>query len=259
MTNRGSSRVYWESHHFLIVKISIIVPAFNEEKLLGATLARIQAAATAFTDQRWEQELIVCDNNSTDRTPEIARSAGATVVFEPVNQISRARNGGASAATGDWLLFVDADSHPSRELFADLIKHIETGRYLGGGVILRLDTDQWVANLLTSGWNRLSRLKKWAAGSFVFCEGTAFRKLGGFSTELYASEEIEFCNRLRKYAREQGRDLVILTRHPMVTSARKIHLYTPWEHLRFMGRTIFSQGRTLKARDACQPWYDGRR
>jgi glycosyltransferase involved in cell wall biosynthesis len=92
------------------LKISVVVPAFNEEKLITASLAAIRAAMTAFTDRGWAGELIVCDNNSTDRTAELARTAGATVVFEPVNQIARARNCGAAAATGDWLVFVDADS-----------------------------------------------------------------------------------------------------------------------------------------------------
>jgi len=84
------------------VKISVIVPAFNEEKLLGASLAGIQAASRAFTRLAWEFELIVCDNNSADQTAAIARAAGATVIFEPFNQIARARNTGASArgATG---------------------------------------------------------------------------------------------------------------------------------------------------------------
>jgi glycosyltransferase involved in cell wall biosynthesis len=83
------------------MKISIIIPAFNEEKLLGETLAHIKLAADIFTGIGWEIELIVCDNNSTDRTADIARAAGANVVFEPVNQISRARNSGAAAAVGD--------------------------------------------------------------------------------------------------------------------------------------------------------------
>ena len=88
------------------VKISIVVPAFNEERLLGGSLAQIKSAAGAFTQRGWDFELIVCDNNSTDRTAEIARAAGATVVFEPVNQIARARNSGAAAApaTG-WFLW----------------------------------------------------------------------------------------------------------------------------------------------------------
>src|SRR5688572_5819892 len=77
------------------MKISVIVPAFNEEQFLGKTLAQIKAAASALANTGWGTELIVCDNNSTDRTAEIARAAGANVVFEPVNQISRARNSGA--------------------------------------------------------------------------------------------------------------------------------------------------------------------
>ena len=102
------------------MKISIVVPAFNEEKLLSASLRSIKAAADAFHSRGWETELIVCDNNSTDRTAEVARAEGAITVFEPVNQISRARNTGATLATGDWILFLDADSTPSYGLFSDL-------------------------------------------------------------------------------------------------------------------------------------------
>src|SRR5262245_66406239 len=98
--------------------ISIVVPAFNEARGLAATLASIRRAAAAFDARGWRHELIVCDNNSTDATGAIARDAGAIVVFEPVNQISRARNAGAGRASGNWLLFIDADSHPSPELFA---------------------------------------------------------------------------------------------------------------------------------------------
>src|SRR5580704_4609959 len=120
------------------MKISVIVPAFNEEKLVGASLAAIQTAIKSFANRGWDTELIVCDNNSTDRTAELARAAGATVVFEPVNQIGRARNRGAEAATGDWLIFVDADSHPSRELFADTADAIESGKYLFGGAYVHM-------------------------------------------------------------------------------------------------------------------------
>jgi len=81
------------------VLISVVVPAFNEERLLAATLDSIKAAAQAF-DGSGGWELIVCDNNSTDRTAGIAHAAGARVVFEPHNQISRARNRGAAAAAG---------------------------------------------------------------------------------------------------------------------------------------------------------------
>jgi cellulose synthase/poly-beta-1,6-N-acetylglucosamine synthase-like glycosyltransferase len=72
------------------LKISIVIPAFNEELLLGETLRWVHAAAEAFVRRGWESEVVVCNNNSTDRTAEIARAAGARVVFEPFNQIALA-------------------------------------------------------------------------------------------------------------------------------------------------------------------------
>jgi glycosyltransferase involved in cell wall biosynthesis len=243
------------------MKLSIVVPAFNEEKLLAGTLAGIRAACAALHQREWETELVVCDNNSTDSTAEIARAGGAKVIFEPVNQISRARNTGASAATGDWLLFIDADSLPSPALLGDLADTIASNKALGGGCVVRLDTTAGLpaAGWVVGGWNRLSRLMRWAAGSFVFCETRAFRELGGFSLELYASEEIEFSRRLKRLAKSRGRKVVILDRHPLVTSARKMKLYTVGEHLRFLARTVVRLGRPLKQRDACPIWYDGRR
>ena len=241
------------------MKVTVIVPAFNEEKLLPASLRSIKAAMTAFARRSWETELIVCDNNSTDRTAELAGNEGARVVFEPINQIARARNSGARAATGDWLVFVDADSHPSEGLMAGVADQIEAGRCLAGGSTVTLDQPHFLAGLVTRGWNVLSRIQKWAPGSFIFCEAAAFRETGGFSQELYASEEIELFVRLKKLARARGRTIVILHRHPLVTSARKLRLYSLREHLRFLRRTVLEFGRTLKDPKECYTWYDGRR
>jgi len=241
------------------VKISIVIPAFNEERLLGESLSQIKAASTAFTERGWETELIVCDNNSTDRTAEIARAAGATVVFEPVNQIARARNSGAAAATGDWLVFVDADSHPSAGLFADVADQVVSGKCLAGGATLRLDENNLPAKFIVWTWNRTSRFLKLLAGSFIFCDAEAFRKLGGFSHELFAAEELEFTKRLKGLARETGKRIVILHRHPLLTSARKMKLYSKREYFRFMVRAVFNQRRTLTSRAEAHLWYDGRR
>lgn len=241
------------------MKISIVVPAFNEERLLGASLAQIKLVADAFNQRGWDVELIVCDNNSTDRTAEIARAAGAAVVFEPVNQIARARNCGAAAATGDWLVFVDADSHPSAALFADVAEQIQSGKCFAGGVTVRLDERLFVAGCITRLWNCASRSLKLLAGSFIFIETATFRKVGGFSHELFVAEELELSQRLKKLARGQGRGIVILHRHPLVTSARKMRLYTLREHLRFLAKIILSNGRALGSREQAHLWYDGRR
>ena len=241
------------------MKISIVIPAFNEERLLGASLAEIKTAAQAFTHRGWEVELIVCDNNSTDLTAEIARAAGAIVVFEPVNQIGRARNCGALAASGAWLIFVDADSHPSAGLFANVAEQILSGHCLAGGATIRIDTRDRTARTITWAWNCASRMRKLLAGSFIFCDTAVFRKVGGFSDKLFAAEELELTQRLRKHAKATGKCIVILHRHPLLTSARKMHLYTRREHLRFLRKIVFSKGRALTDRDAAHLWYDGRR
>ena len=241
-----------------VVKVSIVVPAFNEERLFGDSLNRIQFAADAFKQRGWTSELIVCDNNSTDQTSEIARAAGAIVVFEPINQIARARNRGVEAATGDWLVFVDADSHPSAELFSDVADAIESGRCLAGGATVRLDKKHFIAGLFVMLWNFASRSRRLLAGSFIFCEAQTFRKIGGFSQKLFAGEELELSQRLWKAAKESRKKVVILHRHPLVTSARKLDLYTFREHFRLLAR-LSRDRRVLANREACHLWYDGRR
>src|SRR6266404_6396072 len=212
-----------------------------------------------FLIRGWAAELIVCDNNSTDRTAQLAREAGAQVVFEPLNQIARARNCGAAAATGDWLLFIDADSKPSVELFQDVAAQFESGQCLAGGSTVKLDGDYFWANRGVGLWNWVSRTFSWMAGSFIFCEASAFRKIEGFSNQLFASEELDLSKRLKQLAVECGKRIVILDQHPLVTSSRKVHLYTLREHVWFLARTVVTWGGTLNRRESCPTWYDGRR
>lgn len=241
------------------MKISVIVPAFNEEKLLGRSLAAIRAAASAWLQRGWDFELVVCDNNSTDRTAEIAREHGAVVIFEPFNQIARARNTGARAATGDWLVFIDADSYPNPALFNDVAEAILSGQTIGGGATICLDEAPPRAQRLVKVWNMISRVVRWAAGSFVFCEASAFREIGGFHAEMFAGEELDFSDRLKRLARRRRLRFVILHQHPQATSPRKMHLYTSWEMVSFFVRAAFRKNTVLRRREACSIWYDGRR
>ena len=241
------------------MRMSVVIPAYNEARLIGETLRRVKSATAAFTRRGWETEIIVCDNNSSDCTAELARAAGAMVVFEPVNQIARARNRGAEAATGDWLIFVDADTHPGAGLFEAVAELIATSRCLAGGATVTMDTNHGPGRALVKLWNWISRTFRLVAGSFIFCEARAFRKIGGFNNELFASEEIDISKRFKALARAEGRTIVILDRHPVMTSARKLHLYTMREHWRFVAKTIVSGGKALRDRRACFTWYDGRR
>ena len=99
-----------------------------------------------------------------------------------------------------------------------------------------------------------SRATGWAAGSFIFCRAAAFREIGGFSEQLYASEEIDFSRRLKRLG-----NMLILHRHPLRTSGRKAQLYTKREHFVFMLKTLLLGGRNLRSRESCYAWYDGRR
>ena len=240
-------------------KVSIVIPAFNEERLLAGSLRSIHAAAEAFSRLGWTWESIVCDNNSTDRTAEIARAAGARVVFEPVNQIGRARNTGAAHAGGEWIIFVDADSYPSAELFTEVAESMQSGSCVAGGSTVQFKACGAAVAFGIGTWNCISRLAKWAAGSFIFCEAAVFREVGGFNQDLYASEEIDLFKHLKRIAKTQGKRIDILYRHPLLTSDRKMRLYGGRDHIRFLAKMLFSGGRALRNRKDCYTWYDGRR
>ena len=115
---------------------TLVVPAYNEEAELPQSLPSFKAAMEA-SGRRGE--LVVADNNSTDRTAEIAREHGARVVFEAHNQISRARNAGARDAEGKHLVFVDADTLIPPELLAAALANLESGKCCGGGAAVDFD------------------------------------------------------------------------------------------------------------------------
>ena len=241
------------------MKISIVVPAFNEEKILGETLSCIQAASAAFTQAGWKSELIVCDNNSNDRTAEIARAAGATVVFEPVNHISRARNSGAAKATGDWLVFVDADSQADVKLFADMAKEIRSGTCFAGGATICWDKQNVLTALMMPILNVGFRWRRFLHGPFMFIESATFRQLGGFSLETFCGEDWELGQRLQKLAKETGKRFVILHQHPILTSARRLKEHSPFVSFKMMYYILFVPRRIKNNRETARRWYDGRR
>ena len=201
--------------------LSVIIPAFNEEKLIAQTIANVKRSLSdvRLSDFRWE--IIVCDNNSTDRTAEIATACGACVVFEPVNQISRARNTGAELAQGEWLLFVDADTYPGGDLMADVVEVIAANRYVGCGTTVEVVDGTLLNKLRMERLNPLFRLFNWSGGAFILCKREAFQAIGGFSTSLYAYEEIDFVIRLKRWGRRRGLKFIVLHRHPVITSGRK--------------------------------------
>ena len=246
--------------------ITIAIPAFNEEKLLAATLVAVTEAGDAFSERNWEMEVVVCDNNSTDRTGEIAEAAGARGVFEKHNQISLARNAAGNAAKGKWVIFIDADSEPSKELFEATAAAMEKKEVIGGGTTIKYDVQNWVVTIITVAWNAISRVMHWPAGSYIFLRTEDFHELNGFSDKLYASEELEFGGRLKKLAQQRDQHLQILTQTPLATSPRRFRLmrsYPLLENLKVILKhsfsMVFTGGRSLQKAENCRFWYDGRR
>ncbi len=207
------------------MKVSVVIPAFNEQKLLGACIDSVRSAFAAQSGGR-EHELIVCDNNSSDGTAALAAARGVRTVFEPLNRIAGARNRGAAAASGGWLLFIDADSRLSPAVLAETLRLIDSGACCGGGALVAFDPPPpaWGA-ALTWFWNLLSRTFGLAAGSYIFCRRDAFCAVGGFSPLLYAAEEVALSGALKRWGAAQGLDFKIITSARHLSSARKFRMY----------------------------------
>jgi cellulose synthase/poly-beta-1,6-N-acetylglucosamine synthase-like glycosyltransferase len=230
--------------------LSFIVPAYNEERLLAATLAAIHAAAREIGIP---YEIVVADDASTDGTGAIAAAAGARVVRAEHRQIAATRNSGARAALGDRFIFVDADTHVNAAVVHAAIAAMDSGA-VGGGAEVRFaePAPRWghVTVRLVIGFMRLTG---WAAGCFVYCTRAAFEAVGGFDERQFAAEEIVLSMALKR----QGRFVIL--RETVETSPRKLtsrsFLATLWLTLRLLVR---GPGGTRK-REHTSFWYDGKR
>jgi len=240
--------------------LSIVIPAFNEEKVLADTLQRIVRAMNESIFDTAEFEMIVCDNNSTDRTAAIAESFGARVVFEERNQISLARNRGAQKAIGDWLLFIDADSYPNSELLNDVHELILQNEYAGGGSTMVFSGQNTKrASFVLALVNIWMRVANFAAGAFFLCKAKDFLEVGGFNTSLYASEEIDLAKKIKLASTAPRKRFKILHKHPFYTSSRKFELYSAKERRELYWSIIFNGRKIFKDKSKLSIWYDGRR
>lgn len=205
--------------NFMQVLLSVIIPAYNEAENISTC---INSVKTALAGLPTAAEVIVVDNASTDRTTEIAGKLGCRVVHEPFRQIARARNAGAAAAAGEFLVFLDADTAISPGMLAEVVRLLKTGRIAGGGARIEFDAPtSFLAGALLRFWQAVSRGARFAAGCFVFCTATAFKKAGGFDERVFASEEIGFSRRIRAAAVREGQKFVIIDQPGIKTSARK--------------------------------------
>ena len=150
--------------------VSIVIPAFNEQTYLGPTLAAVQAATDYLAAKNGPTaELIVVDNGSTDCTADIARSHGARVVDEPRRgNVAVARNAGARAATGDILVFVDADTLWPETLLYEVATVMADESCFGGAVDTEYRPARFLVKAYLRFWRVLGKLSGMAQGATQF-------------------------------------------------------------------------------------------
>lgn len=207
------------------MKISVIIPALNEERALPATLRHTLPLGF--------DEILVVDGGSSDRTCEIVKRYEVRGVKSEVTLSSpeppapnlrlltaaagRARqmNTGAAAATGDVLIFLHADTLLPLDARDALILGLADPATVGGRFDLRFERDRGLAWLIGRLINLRSRLSGIATGDqAIFVRRATFDALGGYA-EIPIMEDIDFTKRLKR----QGRSAAL--RAQVTTSYRR--------------------------------------
>ena len=194
------------------VKLSVIVPTFNEEVVITETLRCAIAAAAP-------HELIVADGCSADRTAERARPY-ARVIELPMAR-GAALNRAAMLATGDVLLFLHADTMLPMGAATAIAAALRDEAVIGGAFRLRLDHPGRLAALVAHNVNlRSTLLNSFFGDQAMFVRRDVFVRVGGFR-EWSVMEDLEILARLRRHGRLSVLD------EEVVTSARR-HRTTGW-------------------------------
>ncbi|MDP1663184.1 MAG: glycosyltransferase [Phycisphaerales bacterium] len=229
--------------------VSLIVPAHDEARLIGRTVQRLRDAADG---AGLEYEIVVADDASGDQTGHLAGLAGARVVRHERRQIAATRNLGASAAIGDTLIFVDADTWPNSTALRQAVEAIRAGAVGGGASMVFDGRVPLYARVITPLVNLAFRLKGRSGGAFFFCTRAALAAAGGWDESVFAAEEIYLAIALKK----QGRFVVIKER--VLTSGRKLRSHGFGELARVLLAAVRNPD-LLKSREALGVWYGPRR
>jgi glycosyltransferase involved in cell wall biosynthesis len=195
----------------------------------------------------------VVDDASTDATARVARDAGAQVVSINRRQIAAARNAGARLARGDVLFFVDADTRIRHEHVAGALDSLRD-RYAGGSARVIVDgTIPLWGRVFLKTFCAVYFTVNLGAGAFLFTTRENFERIGGFNEELFVGEEVYFSLAVRKLGRFK------ILRQPIVTSGRKLRMYSAGKILGNMLSVICGGVRVARCRDKLDLWYEGKR
>lgn len=178
--------------------ISVVIPAYNEEKFLPKLLTSLQKQAFQIPF-----EVIVVDNNSTDKTALIAKKFGARVVRETAQGYSNACNAGFKAAKANIIARADSDYVVPETWIYSIWKAFKQDkrRIAVGGPLYPLESFWWENYISYPALVTWMYLLKWAGRGFLF-PNIAMKKeyyyiTGGFNTQITFGEDQDMCLRLK--------------------------------------------------------------
>jgi len=183
-----------------MVKFSVIIPAFNEEKYITKTLRSLMRQTIE------DFEIIVKDGNSRDRTVEVAKKHADKVVSTRDFSAADARNQGARYADGDILVFVDSDTELptcALERFAQLMRN----RDVVGGSCRKVPNGGHFLDRLIYEFVNLSTFFSpylhvgGAHGNCMFIRRSVFNEVGGFNPKIKIAEEQEFVRSAMRFGK----------------------------------------------------------
>lgn len=212
------------------MKFSVIVPAHNEERFLPQCLNAIERAARSHNA---EIEIIVVLNRCTDGTGRIAEEHGAKTIIEDRRNLAAIRNAGVRGANHDVIVTVDADSVVSENLFAEIERALESGRYVGGGVKV-IPERRSLGIALTHALLWLVLFFTGLGGGVYWCRKEDFWAVDGFNEEMPFGEDLDFAKRLKAHGKKTGRRFTTLRKASIVTSCRKLDTFGDWLFFRIM-------------------------
>ena len=207
-------------------RFSLVIPAYNEERLLGRLLDSVDAARANYGSGD-AIEVIVADNASTDRTAAIAASRACRVILAEKRVIAAARNAGARAARGEFLGFVDADAQLHPDTFVEIDRALADPRVVAGATGVRLE--RWSIGIAFTFAMILPIVFVTGMDTgVVFCRKKDFEAIGGYDESRLVAEDVAFLWALRGLGKTRGQRLARATRAKAVASTRKFDEFGDW-------------------------------
>lgn len=219
-------------------RFSLIVPSRNEEAYLPRLLDSVDEARERFHLGLEAVEVIVADNVSTDRTAEIALRRGCRIVTVRRRVIAAVRNGGARAARGQILCFLDADSVIHPETFNAIDRTLGTGRVVGGSTGVRMERMSLGIALTCVLFLSMVWTTRMDTG-VVYCRREDFETVGGYNEDMDFAEDVRFLFDLRRLGRKKNQTLSRVTSAKAVASTRKFDRYGDWHYLTGLPRALY--------------------